>query len=427
MRGVLREALWDRAAVRPGWRAVLVPRLPAGLRGGAGLKGLFAEVRTISRGIDRLASQLRAPRRRLEVAERLRDRLVTAGLARDEALRALVVAEEIADRAPTLERGEAVVAAGRRLELAEDALVGVLRRMPRELRGMGRYAVLSALEERITALRGQVDDLKRMLAERQAEERVAVLVASDRAALAGYDRKATARARDAAVLGWARFMAPLAGAMGAFPGQAAGAPMIASAEFAEYYGRDPSWVTSQWAAGTTAASGTGLGAALLGDRLIKNMTVVVAMGVAGSAALLALGLVPAAMVFFPSVFVVGSMGVAGGLVRGRMDRYHPVAPELKDARDGSYETAFKVAQFVLPVLIAQGMSVVGFQVTMLGLAALGAVLTAGVWLVLRGEGRDAMPRARPRCGRRWPVRCASSWARRTVCCGHCCRSRCSPR
>jgi hypothetical protein len=190
-------------------------------------------------------------------------------------------------------------------------------------------------------------------------------------------------------------MAPLAGAMGAFPGQAAGAPMIASAEFATYYGRDPTWVTNQWAAGTTAASGVGLGAALLGDRLIKNMVVVVAMGMAGSAALLALGLVPMAVVFFPSVFVVGSMGVAGGLVRGRMDRYHPVALELKDARDAGYETAFKATQFALPVAISQGMAVVGVPATMLGLALLGTALTVGIWLVMRGEGREAMPRAPP--------------------------------
>ena len=63
-----------------------------------------------------------------------------------------MAAEEIAERAPTLERGEAVVAAQRRLELAEEALSGVLRRMPRDLRGMGRYQVLSALEERIAEL-----------------------------------------------------------------------------------------------------------------------------------------------------------------------------------------------------------------------------------------------------------------------------------
>src|SRR5690606_29280072 len=235
VRAPSREAIIDTAALRQGWRAGFVPPLPR-LRGRGELTGLFAEARVISRGIDRLAAQLRTPRRRLEATEHLRERLVRAGRARDDALRALVAAEEIAERAPTLERGEAVVAAQRRLELAEEALSGVLRRMPRDLRGMGRYQVLSALEERIAELRGEVEALKRTLAARQDEERAAVLAASDRAALAGFGRRATARARDAAVLGWARFMAPLAGAMGAFPGQAAGAPMIASATFADFYG-----------------------------------------------------------------------------------------------------------------------------------------------------------------------------------------------
>ena len=241
----------------------------------------------------------------------------------------------------------------------------------------------------------EIRDLEQQMARAQDAERVAALAASNAAAVAGYTRRQVGPVRDAALLGWARFMAPLAGLMGAFPGQAAGAPMIASADFAAYYGQPTSWVTGQWAAGTTAASGAGLAAALLGDRLIKNMVAVVVMGAAGSAALLVLGMVPAAMLFFPSVFVVGSMGVAGGLVRGRMDRYHPVARELKDAREARYETAFKAAQFVLPVAIGQGMAVVGFQVTMLGLAVLAAALTAGVWLVLRGEGRGAQPRAPP--------------------------------
>jgi GNAT superfamily N-acetyltransferase/DNA-binding HxlR family transcriptional regulator/predicted transcriptional regulator len=395
VRGVLREAIGGRADVRPRWRTVLLPRLPRWLRGRGELKKMFAGVRPISRQIDELASSLRTPRRRLEVAERLRDRLVEAGRVRDDALRTLSVAEQIVQQAPTLERGEEVVAAQRLLELAERALAGVLRRMPRDLRGMGRYGVLGELEERIDGLRRQIRDLKTAIAAKQDEERAAVLAASDQAALAGFGRKDTARVRDAEVLGWARFMAPLAGTMGAFPGQAAGAPSIASTEFADYYGRSPGWVSTQSAQGASVASGVSLGAALLGDRLIKNMVVVASMGVAGSAALLVLGMVPAAVVFFPSVVVVGSMGVAGGLVRGRMDRYHPVALELKDPRDASYETWFKATQFVLPLLIGQGIPVVGFQATMLGLAVLGAALTFGAWLVLRGEGRDAMPRAPP--------------------------------
>jgi serine/threonine protein phosphatase PrpC len=392
VRAVLRNAIWDRAAIRPGMRSLPIWLRPATR---ADLRKIFGDVSEVSRTIDRLGSDLRTAQRRLAPAERLLQRLTAAGLDRDRALRALWAAELDVHRAPTHDRRNAFEAARRKYQDAERVLDRVLRRMPTSMREMARYRAQLELEGRVADLRKEVADLRRRVENGQAAEKAAVLDATDEAVLNGFGRKNTTAVRDAAVLRWARFIAPLAGAVGAFPGQAAGAPMIASTEFAEYYGRSPSWVTSEWAQGTAWASGAGLGAALFGDRLIKNMVVVVIFGAAGSAALLVLGLVAAAAVFLPSVFVVGSMGIAGGLVRGRMDRHHPVALELKDARDASYETWFKATQFLLPVLIGQGMAVLGFQVTMLGLAVTGAVLVVAVWLALRGEGRDAMPRAPP--------------------------------
>jgi hypothetical protein len=376
----LREAIWDRAAVAPGWRA----RLPLRLRGGrAELRALFEPVRPLSREIDRMVAELRTPRRQLAAAEGVADRLVEAGRARGEAVRRFNAAEKGSGKA-----GEKVGAARRALLRAERNHLRLLRRLPPEVRGARPHRAVATLAARVR-------ELEQAMAAAQETERAATLQASNAAASAGFSRRDVVPVRDAAVLGPARFMATLAGLMGAFPGQAAGAPMIASADFAAYYGKPVPWVTGQWAAGTTAASGAGLTAALLGDRLIKNMVAVVAMGAAGSAALLALGMVPAAMLFLPSVFVIGSMGVAGGLTRGRMDRYHPVARELKDARDARYETAFKATQFVFPVAIGQGMVAVGFQVTMISLAIVAAALTAAMWLVLRGEGRAAQPRAPP--------------------------------
>jgi hypothetical protein len=338
----------------------------------------------LSREIDRMVAELRTPRRQLAAAEGVADRLVEAGRARGEAVRRFNAAEKGSGKA-----GEKVGAARRALLRAERNHLRLLRRLPPEVRGARPHRAVATLAARVR-------ELEQAMAAAQETERAATLQASNAAASAGFSRRDVVPVRDAAVLGPARFMATLAGLMGAFPGQAAGAPMIASADFAAYYGKPVPWVTGQWAAGTTAASGAGLTAALLGDRLIKNMVAVVAMGAAGSAALLALGMVPAAMLFLPSVFVIGSMGVAGGLTRGRMDRYHPVARELKDGRDARYETAFKATQFVLPVAIGQGMDLIGFQVTMLGLSALAAVLTAGIWLVMRGEGRGANPRAPPK-------------------------------
>jgi hypothetical protein len=50
---------------------------------------------------------------------------------------------------------------------------------------------------------------------------------------------------------------------------------------------------------------------------------------------------------------------------------------------------------VLPVVIGLGISVAGVQVTMLGLTATGTALTAGLWLAMRGDGRDPVLKAPP--------------------------------
>src|SRR5690606_41469972 len=57
VRGTLREAIIDTAAMRPGWRAVFVPPLPR-LRRRGGLTGVVAQARAFSRGIDRPGAQL---------------------------------------------------------------------------------------------------------------------------------------------------------------------------------------------------------------------------------------------------------------------------------------------------------------------------------------------------------------------------------
>lgn len=217
----------------------------------------------------------------------------------------------------------------------------------------------------------------------------------DSAAAAGYARRDVLAARDAAVFGWSRFMASLAGWLQAFAGQVPNAPSISSTEFADHYDRSAAWVTGQAAAGRTATAVTSLSAALMGDRLIRNMGPTVAIGAAGTVALLVLGFVPAAVTFMPAMVTIGAMGTAGALARGRMDRYHPVTREMKDTRQARFETASRVGAFVLPVAIGQGMVVVGFQATMRALAVVAAALTAGLWVLLRGEGRNAVPRAPP--------------------------------
>ncbi|MFC4945338.1 hypothetical protein [Pseudonocardia sp. GCM10023141] len=431
---VVREAVWDARTARPGrWS-----RLPLRVRGRAAeLARLFDPVRAAARAVDDAAAHLRDMRRQANRAGQLPAAALAraAAAARLEEVRGGPVWRRLVRWPRTLpgssrdpggssqgaarssyrgirQGGNAargrlgargtrwtfVVAAPGALPIAR--LRGVLiarahRRLvdglPAELRGAAPERLAEVLAEQVRTAAAAV-------AAAQAVERAAAVTASNAAAVAGFTRRETARRRDVAILGPTRFLPALAGLMGAFPGQAAGAQMIAGTEFAAAYGKPVSWVTQQGAVGTSVAAGAGLTAALLGDRLIRNMVAIMALGAAGSAALLVIGLLPVPALFLPGVLTVGVMGVAGGLVRGRMDRYHPVAVELKDSRDTSYETSFKVAQFVFPLAISQGTAVVGVPVTMVALALVAAALTVAVWVVLRGESPDARPRAPPSVG-----------------------------
>ena len=318
VQGALRDEIWDQAEVRPG----LLARLPLWLRGGRGeLRALFADVRAVSREIDRIASTVRGLRRQL------------------------------------------------------------VKRA-------------SAPDEERARLASEIEQLEQDVVDAREAERAAVLKARNAAAAAGFTRRDVAAATEAATLGSVRFMATLVGIYEAFVGQAPNMTATSSAEFAEHYDESAEWVTGQAAAGKAATAVAGLGVGLLGDRLIKNMVQFVAIGVIGAVALLVLGL-PNAEYFLPATVLVGSLGTAGALARGRMDRMHPVEPEQKDARQERRESASRVVAFALPVAIAQGMAVVGVEVTMLALAVTAAALTAGLWFVLRGESPNAKPKAPP--------------------------------
>ncbi|WP_433557053.1 hypothetical protein ACQPWY_34895 [Pseudonocardia xinjiangensis] len=244
-------------------------------------------------------------------------------------------------------------------------------------------------------LQAELAEGEQRLWQAQERERAATLAAVDAAAAAGFRRRDAGRERDRALLGWKRYMAAVAGVAGAFPGHAAGAYMLASQDFADHYGQSATWVTQQGAVGTSVTAGAGLAVATLGDRLIKNMALIVGLGVVGAIGLAAIGSADAAVLFLPSMIMVGVMGLGGGLVRGRMEIYHPVSAELKDSRDSQYETASKVFQLPLPILIAQGFAVAGLPATMVVLAVVTIGLTALVWVMFRGETSTVTPRAPP--------------------------------
>ncbi len=223
------------------------------------------------------------------------------------------------------------------------------------------------------------------LADAQRAEREATVLAFDEATAAGFGRRAILTARDRAVLGWKRHVALLVGVATVLPGQTAGAHGLVSGAFAAHYRNQPTTSVAETGShGTLITAFSGLGIAALGTRLIVNTLGIAAFGALGVAGLALIGVSTAPASFFPAVTMVGLMGLGGGLIRSRMDLYHPVPAELKSRREAQNESAGKLASLALPWLIAKGTSQVGLSLTMVGLAALAFGVTAAVVLALRG-------------------------------------------
>ncbi len=381
----LQEVVWSQAEVAPrAWSWV-----PLWLRGGrSALLEFFAQLRVVSREIDGIVGELGPLQIRLAVARKAAAKIEARERARSAATDRLLAAE----RTGGPQRPGAVVVAGARWAWTAARHARAVRRLPVDLRGSGP-------DRAIAALAGRITEVEARLVAAQERERAEAAAATAAAAAAGYSRARVTSLRSLVMLGWrARLRSPTAGAFGAFAGQGAGAHMVASGAYADHFAQSARWINTQGAIGTGITAGVGLTAASLGDRLIRSMLPIVVLGVLGSGALVVIGAIGVAALFLPAVVLVGMMGTAGGLARGRMDRYHPAAAELKDARNGQYEFAFKAVQFVAPLLIAQGVGLVGVAVTSLALAAIAAGLTAATWWVLRGVGRGAAPRAPPRIG-----------------------------
>jgi hypothetical protein len=116
--------------------------------------------------------------------------------------------------------------------------------------------------------------------------------------------------------------------------------------------------------------------AALGDRLIKGMSVIGALMGLGAVAAAVMGIGNQPGLFVVAFVVLGVSSQAGGLIRGRLDVYHPVPAAAKPVRDTRYETAFKVGRLLFPALIIAGVWAVGVPVTivvfapmMVGMAA----------------------------------------------------------
>jgi hypothetical protein len=86
--------------------------------------------------------------------------------------------------------------------------------------------------------------------------------------------------------------------------------------------------------------------AALGDRLIKGMSVIGALMGLGAVAAAVMGIGNQPGLFVVAFVVLGVSSQAGGLIRGRLDVYHPVPAAAKPVRDTRYETAFKVSAAV---------------------------------------------------------------------------------
>ncbi|MEJ3656598.1 LysM peptidoglycan-binding domain-containing protein [Actinomycetes bacterium KLBMP 9759] len=267
------------------------------------------------------------------------------------------------------------------LLVATVALHLLTRELPADLRRMAPEAIRAALLERAAAVAASLADL------RDAEARAAV-AASHAAAAAGVGREQAEQAEVRAREGVRRFIPAVVGLLGAFPGQATSVASIAGMAIAAALGVAPTWVATQGANAAIFAAAVGLVAALLGDRLIRTMRPMAVIGAAGTLALLVLGLAPASGLLLPALAAIGAMGTAGALAQGRMERYHPVAAELKDQRNGSKERANRVLALVFPLAVTGSIEAFGVPVTLVAMSAVAAALTVLALLVLRGQNPD---------------------------------------
>jgi serine/threonine protein phosphatase PrpC len=370
----LRSAVEARAQADPGRRGRAAPGTSDRARR---LRDMFAPAREDSRTVERLRRELEQLLRQVGTAERLR-RLESAS------------AEQWAAR------------------LGWSSLQ---RRMMR--RGLPAELQKLSVQKLRRELLSQLRAVDARLGEAQGAEWLTVVVATNEAVVAGFSRRRVDAARDRAVLGAKRFMPRVVGFALGWPGQTAAAPTYAGLAFAEQYGRpgDDQWVTDQGKTGTFGATGVMWATSALGHRLIRNMVTIVGLGAVGTLGLTVMGVGGPAVAFVVASVMAGLMNIAGSLIRGRMDIYHPVLAADSVRRDNTVETFSKLSQLVAPLVIAQGIGVLAVPVTMYALAGATAVLTAVVWFVVRGEnagrtraaaqavlgrtGEEALPRAPP--------------------------------
>ncbi|OLS98443.1 hypothetical protein BJF90_09215 [Pseudonocardia sp. CNS-004] len=318
----------------PGLRA----RLPVAWRGGQELRALFAGIRPLSKDLFRAGAALMALERAVERAE-------------------------IAERRRGAWRW--------------------LRPPPSAVRGMTGPDRDAALQERRVALADAI-------ARRDAATERAVVAALR----AGFGRRDIVRRTDVVELGLRRFMTPVAGFFGAIPGQATSITGLASFELADHIGRSESYVTSSGANVSFIVAGVGLATSGASDRLVKNMAVIATTGLLASIGLAAVGLTTAAWVFPVALTMVGLMGWGGALLRGRIALHWPTPEWKKDARDAQYESSFRFAQVVVPVVIMTGISVADVPTTVSALTAMVFVVVVAAWALSRGVDPTA-PRRQP--------------------------------
>jgi hypothetical protein len=246
-----------------------------------------------------------------------------------------------------------------------------------------------------TAAGGELTAARQRYADAWRRMQAVADAALNEAAVAGFSRHAASLEVSKASRGWKRSQDALAGLVSSFLTQLAGAAGLSTLMFAAHTGQSLEWVAGLGLTGMTITVVVGLATAALGNRLIKNMWLIVTLMVLGAVAAGAMGIGGHPVLFTLAFVALGVSSQAGGLIRGRLDVYHPVPAALKPVRDTRYETVFKVGRVLFPALIIGGIWAVGVPVTMLVFAAMTLGMAALVWVLLRGEHPMAQPRAPP--------------------------------
>ncbi|MGH3587630.1 MAG: hypothetical protein ACRDQ0_15040, partial [Pseudonocardia sp.] len=222
--------------------------------------------------------------------------------------------------------------------------------------------------------------------EAQANVVQALGAARANATSAGFSRRHTLAAGQVATLGWLgdRF-ALIFGVYSAVPSEASKVANGESKAVAEHYGITRGSVTqiAGWVSLSPVVFGIWLAAR--GDSMIARMTRLTNAAALGLAGLAVFGIGGGVVVFALAGLMMGYWDAATGPMKARWDQSRPaVMAELRQQRNGQWNSGFKAGQMAIVPILGVGYSVAGVAATSFTAAVVFTLFSVAVMRYLRG-------------------------------------------